>query len=235
MDYMVPTFGNSTSLPGAESSAVRNRVLRNTYWLLAASLVPTVLGAWAGMQLGFSWFAGSPLIGVLLFLGIAFGFFYAIEKTKNSVVGVYLLLGFTFFMGLMLSRLIGIAVGMSNGVQLIGVAGAGTAAVFFGMASIASTTKRDLSNMGKFLMIGVILLIVASIANIWLQMPALMLTISTLAVAIFSLFLLYDLNRIVTGGETNYISATLAVYLSVYNIFSNLLVLLMSLFGGNRD
>jgi modulator of FtsH protease len=232
---MVPTFGNSTSLPGAESSAVRNRVLRNTYWLLAASLVPTVLGAWVGMQLGFSWFAGSPLIGVLLFLGIAFGFFYAIEKTKNSVVGVYLLLGFTFFMGLMLSRLIGIAVGLSNGVQLIGVAGAGTAAVFFGMASIASTTKRDLSNMGKFLVIGVILLIVASIANIWLQMPALMLTISTLAVAIFSLFLLYDLNRIVTGGETNYISATLAVYLSVYNIFSNLLVLLMSLFGGNRD
>jgi len=232
---MVPTFGNSTSLPGAESSAVRNRVLRNTYWLLAASLVPTVLGAWVGMQLGFSWFAGSPLIGVLLFLGIAFGFFYAIEKTKNSVVGVYLLLGFTFFMGLMLSRLIGIAVGLSNSVQLIGVAGAGTAAVFFGMASIASTTKRDLSNMGKFLMIGVILLIVASIANIWLQMPALMLTISTLAVAIFSLFLLYDLNRIVTGGETNYISATLAVYLSVYNIFSNLLVLLMSLFGGNRD
>ena len=123
----------------------------------------------------------------------------------------------------------------SNGVQLIGVAGAGTAAVFFGMASIASTTKRDLSNMGKFLMIGVILLIVASIANIWLQMPALMLTISALAVAIFSLFLLYDINRIVTGGETNYISATLAVYLSVYNIFSNLLVLLMSLFGGNRD
>ncbi len=232
---MVPTFGNSTSLPGAESSAVRNRVLRNTYWLLAASLVPTVLGAWVGMQLGFSWFADSPLIGVLLFLGIAFGFFYAIEKTKNSVVGVYLLLGFTFFMGLMLSRLIGIAVELSNGVQLIGVAGAGTAAVFFGMASIASTTKRDLSNMGKFLMIGVILLIVASIANIWLQMPALMLTISALAVAIFSLFLLYDINRIVTGGETNYISATLAVYLSVYNIFSNLLVLLMSLFGGNRD
>ena len=232
---MVPTFGNSTSLPGAESSAVRNRVLRNTYWLLAASLVPTVLGAWVGMQLGFSWFADSPLIGVLLFLGIAFGFFYAIEKTKNSVVGVYLLLGFTIFMGLMLSRLIGIAVGLSNGVQLIGVAGAGTAAVFFGMASIASTTKRDLSNMGKFLMIGVILLIVASIANIWLQMPALMLTISALAVAIFSLFLLYDINRIVTGGETNYISATLAVYLSVYNIFSNLLVLLMSLFGGNRD
>jgi modulator of FtsH protease len=231
---MVPSFGNSTSLPRAESQGLRNRVLRNTYWLLAASMVPTVLGAWVGMQFGFSWFAQNPLIGALLFLGIAFGFFYAIERTKHSVVGVYLLLGFTFFMGLMLSRLIGIAVGLSNGGQLIGVAGAGTAAVFFGMASIASTTKRDLSNMGKFLTIGVILLIVASLANIWLQMPALMLTISTLAVGIFSLFLLYDLKRIMDGGETNYISATLAVYLSVYNIFSNLLVLLMSLFG-NRE
>ena len=231
---MVPSFGNSTSLPRAESQGLRNRVLRNTYWLLAASMVPTVLGAWVGMQFGFSWFSQNPLIGALLFLGIAFGFFYAIERTKHSVVGVYLLLGFTFFMGLMLSRLIGIAVGLSNGGQLIGVAGAGTAAVFFGMASIASTTKRDLSNMGKFLTIGVILLIVASLANIWLQMPALMLTISTLAVGIFSLFLLYDLKRIMDGGETNYISATLAVYLSVYNIFSNLLVLLMSLFG-NRE
>ncbi|MFZ9345842.1 MAG: Bax inhibitor-1/YccA family protein [Burkholderiaceae bacterium] len=231
---MVPSFGNSTSLPRAESQGVRNRVLRNTYWLLAASMVPTVLGAWAGMQFGFSWFAQNPLIGALLFLGIAFGFFYAIERTKHSVTGVYLLLGFTFFMGLMLSRLIGVAVGLSNGVQLIGVAGAGTAAVFFGMASVASTTKRDLSNMGKFLTIGVILLIVASLANIWLQMPALMLTISTLAVGIFSLFLLYDLKRIMDGGETNYISATLSVYLSVYNIFSNLLVLLMSLFG-NRE
>jgi modulator of FtsH protease len=231
---MVPTFGNSTSLPGAESSAVRNRVLRNTYWLLAASLVPTVLGAWVGMQLGFSWFADSPLIGVLLFLGIAFGFFYAIEKTKNSVVGVYLLLGFTFFMGLMLSRLIGIAVGLSNGVQLIGVAGAGTAAVFFGMASIASTTKRDLSNMGKFLMIGVILLIVASIANIWLQMPALMLTVSALAVLIFSAFILVDLQRVVNGGETNYVTATLSIYLSVYNVFSNLLAIL-GIVGGDRD
>jgi len=232
---MVPSFNNSTSLPRAESSAARNRVLRNTYWLLAASLVPTVLGAWAGLQFGFAWFAGNPLIGTLLFLGIAFGFFYGIERTKHSTTGVYLLLGFTFFMGLMLSRLIGIAIGLQNGTQLMAVAAGGTAAVFFGMASIASTTKRDLSNMGKFLMIGVVLLIVASIANIWLQMPALMLTVSTLAVGIFSLFLLYDLNRIMNGGETNYISATLGVYLSVYNIFSNLLVLLMSLFGGNRE
>ena len=232
---MFPGLNNTASLPRAESSVARNRVLRNTYWLLAASMVPTAIGAWVGMQFGFSWFAGSPLIGVLLFLGIAFGFFWGIERTKHSTTGVYLLLGFTFFMGLMLSRLLGMAIGMSNGVQLIGIAGAGTAAVFFGMASVAATTKRDLSNMGKFLMIGVVMLLVASVANIWLQMPALMLTVSTLAVGIFSLFLLYDLNRIMNGGETNYISATLGVYLSVYNIFSNLLVLLMSLFGGNRE
>jgi modulator of FtsH protease len=232
---MVPGFNNTASLPRAESSLARNRVLRNTYWLLAASMAPTVLGTWVGMQMGFSLFASSPLISLVLFLGIAFGFFYAIERTKHSVVGVYLLLGFTFFMGLMLSRLIGMAIGMQNGVQLIGLAAAGTGAVFVGMASIASTTKRDLSNMGKFLMIGVIMLLVASVANIWLQMPALMLTVSTLAVGIFSLFLLYDLNRIMQGGETNYISATLSVYLSVYNIFSNLLMLLMSLFGGNRE
>jgi modulator of FtsH protease len=187
------------------------------------------------MQFGFAWFAGSPFIGALLFLGIAFGFFYAIERTKHSVTGVYLLLGFTFFMGLMLSRLIGIALGMSNGAQLIGVAAGGTGLVFMGMASIATTTKKDLSGMGKFLMIGVVVLLVASLANIWLQMPALMLTVSALAVAIFSALLVYDINRVVNGGETNYISATLAIYLNVYNIFSNLLVLLMSLFGGNRE
>jgi modulator of FtsH protease len=232
---MFPGMNNTASLPRGQSSVAQNRVLRNTYALLAASMVPTAIGAWVGMQMGFSWFAGSPFIGVMLFLGIAFGFFWGIERTKHSVTGVYLLLGFTFFMGLMLSRLLGMAIGMNNGVQLIGIAGAGTAAVFFGMASVAATTKRDLSNMGKFLMIGVIMLIVASIANIWLQMPALMLTVSTLAVGIFSLFLLYDLNRIMSGGETNYISATLGVYLSVYNIFSNLLVLLMSLFGGSRE
>ncbi len=232
---MNPSWNNSAPLPQAESSVARNRVLRNTYWLLAATMVPTVLGAWAGMQFGFAWFSGSPFIGALIFLGIAFGFFYAIERTKHSVTGVYLLLGFTFFMGLMLSRLIGMALGMSNGAQLIGIAAGGTGLVFMGMASIATTTKKDLSGMGKFLMIGVVVLLVASLANIWLQMPALMLTVSALAVAIFSALLVYDINRVVNGGETNYISATLAIYLNVYNIFSNLLVILMSLFGGNRD
>jgi modulator of FtsH protease len=231
---MIPQPYDIRSSGGLQSST-QNRVLRNTYFLLAATMLPTVLGAWVGMSVGFSLFADSPLISMLLFLGIAFAFFWGIERTKHSVTGVYLLLGFTFFMGLMLSRLVGFALGMGNGAQLIGVAAGGTGIIFFGMASLSSVVKKDLSNMSKFLFIGVLLLIAASIANIWLQMPALMLTISLLAVVIFSVFLLVDLQRIVNGGETNYISATLSVYLSIYNIFSNLLVILMSLFGGSKE
>jgi modulator of FtsH protease len=231
---MIPQPYDIRSSGGLQSST-QNRVLRNTYFLLAATMVPTVLGAWVGMSVGFSLFADSPLISMLLFLGIAFAFFWGIERTKHSVTGVYLLLGFTFFMGLMLSRLVGFALGMGNGAQLIGVAAGGTGIIFFGMASLSSVVKRDLSNMSKFLFIGVLLLIAASVANIWLQMPALMLTISLLAVVIFSVFLLVDLQRIVNGGETNYVSATLSVYLSIYNIFSNLLVILMSLFGSSKE
>jgi len=231
---MIPQPYDIRSSGGLQSST-QNRVLRNTYFLLAATMVPTVLGAWVGMSVGFSLFADSPLISMLLFLGIAFAFFWGIERTKHSVTGVYLLLGFTFFMGLMLSRLVGFALGMGNGAQLIGVAAGGTGIIFFGMASLSSVVKKDLSNMSKFLFIGVLLLIAASVANIWLQMPALMLTISLLAVVIFSVFLLVDLQRIVNGGETNYVSATLSVYLSIYNIFSNLLVILMSLFGGSKE
>ena len=204
----------------------QNRVLRNTYALLALSMVPTVFGAWLGIELKFSLLAGSPFIAFMLFLGIAFGFFYAIEKTKNSGWGVAILLGFTFFMGLMLSRLLSSVLNLNNGGTLVATAAGGTALIFFAMATLASTIKRDLSGMGKFLMMGVLLLIVAMLANIFLQIPALMLTIMVLAIGIFSALLLYDVNRIITGGETNYISATLAIYLDVYNIFSNLLALL---------
>lgn len=211
-----------------------NRVLRNTYALLALSLVPTVLGAWIGMKLNFSFFQGSPVIGFIAFLAIAFGFMFAIEKTKHSSIGVAVLLGFTFFMGLMLSRLVGAVLGLSNGASLIALAGGGTAVIFFGMSSLAATIKRDLTGMGKALFVGMILLLVAAFANIFLQLPALTIALSVIAIGIFSAFLLYDLNRIITGGETNYISATLAVYLSLYNIFANLLSLL-GIFGGDRE
>ena len=220
--------------PSQTIAQAQNRVLRNTYALLALSMVPTVLGAWVGVQMNFSFFQGSPAIGFIAFLALAFGFMYGIEKTKNSSWGVVLLLGFTFFMGLMLSRMLGVVLGMRNGASLIGLAGGGTAVIFAIMSSYASTTKRDLSGMGKFLFIGMVLLLVAAFANIFLQLPALMIAISVIAVGIFSAYLLYDLNRIITGGETNYISATLAVYLSLYNIFANLLALL-GIFGGDRD
>ena len=218
----------------SEALVVRNRVLRNTYWLLALSMVPTVLGAWLGVQFKFSFFAGSPFIGLAVFLAIAFGFFYAIEKTKNSGLGVVILLGFTFFMGLMLSRLIGHILGFSNGASLIMTAFGGTAAIFAAMASIATVSKRDFSGMGKWLFAGVLVILVAALANAFLQLPALYLAVSVLAIGIFSAFILYDVQQVINGGETNYITATLAIYLDVYNIFSNLLALL-GIFGGDND
>ena len=220
---------------GAQAALVRNRVLRNTYLLLAISMIPTVLGAWVGLQSGINRVMGSsPGFSAILFLAGAFGLMFLIERNKNNSLGVSLLLAFTFFMGVMLSRLLGFVLGMGNGAQLIMFAFGGTAAVFGAMATIASTTKRDFSGMQKFLFIGAVILIVASLANIFLQMPALMLTVSVMAIGIFSAFLLVDLQRIINGGETNYISATLAVYLSLYNIFSNLLMLL-GVLGGDRD
>lgn len=218
----------------SELQLVRNRVLRNTYWLLAISMVPTILGAWIGVQFNFAFFSGSPFIGLIAFLAIAFGFFYAIEKTKNSGLGVAILLGFTFFMGLMLSRLIGHVLGYSNGASLIMTAFGGTASILAVMATIATVSKRDFSGMGKWLFAGVLVILIAAAANIFLQIPALFLVISVLAIAIFSAYILYDVQQVINGGETNYISATLNIYLDVYNIFSNLLALL-GIFGGERD
>jgi modulator of FtsH protease len=226
-------FGRNESIT---TVSTRNKVLRNTYWLLSLSMLPTAFGAFLGIQLGFTGLLpGSPFISAMLFMGIAFAFFWGIERTKESSTGVVLLLGFTFFMGVMLSRLLAYALGMSNGASLIGIAALGTGGIFFGLASYASVTKRDFSNMGKFLMIGAVMLIIASLANIFLQLPALSLTISTIAVGLFSLWLLFDLKRIIDGGETNYISATLQLYLSLYNIFVSLLQLLMAFGGGGSS
>jgi modulator of FtsH protease len=219
---------------GALGAQTRQRVLRNTYALLALSMVPTVLGAWLGMSMGFTFFSGSPLIGLVAFMAIAFGFFFAIEKFKNSGIGVALLLGFTFFMGLMLSRMLGYVTSLSNGSQIIALAFGTTAVIFAAMASLAGSIKRDLSGMGKMLFVGMLVILAAVVANIFLQIPALSLTISALVAVLFFVFLLYDLKRIMDGGETNYITATLSVYLNVYNIFSSLLHLFTA-FGGNDD
>jgi FtsH-binding integral membrane protein len=211
--------------------AVQHKVLRNTYWLLALSMVPTVFGAALGVALHLP--LGGMMMG-LLFLAVAFGFIWGIEKNKDSGVGVALLLGFTFFMGLMLTPLLSRVLGFSNGGFLIMAAFGGTASVFAVLASVATVSKRDFSGMGSWLFAGVVILLLASVANIFLQIPALAIVMSVVAIAIFSAYILYDVQQIINGGETNYIRATLALYLDVYNIFTSLLQLL-GIFGGDRD
>ncbi len=215
------------------SVEVRNRVLRNTYWLLALSMVPTVLGAWVGVSTGIMNSLGAGM-GAVVFLAGAFGFMFAIEKTKNSPAGVAVLLAFTFFMGLMLARMLASILGFRNGSTLIMTAFGGTAAVFMAMASLASVVKRDLSGMSKFLFVGAILLLIVGVINIFVQSTALMATLSVVAIGLFSAFMLYDIKRVIDGGETNYISATLAIYLDIFNVFQSLLALL-GIFGGERD
>ena len=203
----------------------RNKVLRNTYWLLALSLIPTVLGAWLGVATGITRSLSGGL-GLIVFLGGAFSFMYAIQKTKDSAAGVGVLLAFTFFMGLMLSRLIALVLGFKNGPGLVMTAFGGTAGVFFVMASLSTMIKRDLSGMGKWLFVGALVLMVGAIINVFVGSSVGMMVISTLAIGIFSLYMLYDLKQIVDGGETNYITATLALYLDLFNIFQSLLALL---------
>ena len=226
---------SASQMPAGDSAtalAQRNRVLRNTYWLLALSMVPTVLGAWIGLTTGLTR-ALSPGVGLVVFLSGAFGFIFAIEKTKHSSAGVPVLLAFTLFMGLMLSRLLGVVLGFANGAGLVMLAFAGTGAIFLGMAALSSVVRRDLSAMGKWLFAGAVMILVVGIANVFLQSSALMITLAVMAVGIFSAFILHDLKRVKDGLETNYVSATLGVYLSLFNVLQSLL----AIFGmaGGRD
>jgi len=229
-------FGRSVDYGAAQevaASAQGQKVLRNTYMLLAATMIPTVIGAFVGME-----FAGvmtaSPIITFFVMLGAVIGLQFAIAANRNSGLGVALLLLMTGLLGAFLGPLLNYTLSMRNGVQLVGYAAVGTGVIFFAMGAVAATIKRDLGGLGKFLFVGMIALLVAMIANMFLQIPALALVISTLVIVVFSLFLLYDLNRIIRGGETNYIMATTGVYMSLFNIFANLLQLIMALFG-ERD
>jgi modulator of FtsH protease len=229
MNEQVRTVDYGYALPAEQ----RNKVLRNTYWLLALSLLPTVLGAWVGVSTGITRGLSGGL-GLMLFLGGAFAFMFAIEKTKNSAAGVPVLLAFTFFMGLMLSRLIAMVLGFKNGPSLIMTAFGGTAGVFFVMASLATVIKRDLTGMGKFLFVGALAIMVGAIINVFVGSTIGMMVISVMAIGIFSAYMLYDLKQIIDGGETNYISATLALYLDLFNVFQSLLALL-GLAGGESE
>ncbi|HTL77294.1 MAG TPA: Bax inhibitor-1/YccA family protein [Casimicrobiaceae bacterium] len=235
MDPRLQTVVTRESAPVAGVAESQNRVLRNTYWLLALSMLPTVAGAWVGMQFNFlALFTASPIMAPLLMFGVMIGALFGVTALRNSAWGVPALFGFTFIAGLMLAPILSVAIGFRNGGQLVGLAGGMTAAIFFAMAAIATVSKRDFSFLGKFLFVGLILLIVASLANLFFQIPAMSVTISAIAVLVFSLYLLHDVSRIVRGGETNYITATLNLFLDVYNIFISLLNILLA-FSGQRD
>jgi FtsH-binding integral membrane protein len=215
-------------------ATTQNQVLRNTYMMLALTMIPTVIGAFFGMSTNFSFMAQHPIIFSLLMFGVMMGLMFGVTATRNSGWGVVLLLAFTFVAGFFLGPILQVALHLKNGAQLVGMAAGGTGIIFFSLATLATVTKRDFSFMGKFLFIGVILLIVASLANMFFQVPALALTISAIAVLIFSAYILFDISQIVNGGQTNYVMATMSLYLDIYNIFINLLSLLMA-FSGDRD
>jgi modulator of FtsH protease len=230
MDNNYQVLGRDTTV----LSDSANKVLRNTYALLGMTMIPTVIGAFIGISLDLSFMAQHPIMAVVGMLVIMFGLIMGIKANSNSSIGVLLLLAFTLFMGVMLGPILQVALHLRNGGQLIGMAAGGTGIIFLTLAGIATTTKKDFSFMGKFLMVGIIMLIVASLANMFFQIPAFQLALSGVAVLLFSGFILYDVSRIVNGGETNYIMATLSIYLDIYNLFVNLLQILMAVFG-DRD
>jgi len=225
-----PMYAEDARVVSAGGNA---RVLRNTYALLALSMIPTVLGAWLGLATGLAGIFGG-VAGALLSFVAAMGLIFAIQAMRNSAAAVPLLLGFTFFMGLMLSRLVGMVLGLHGGAGLVMMAFAGTGTIFLGMAALSTVIKRDLSTMGKWLFVGAVMLVVAGLANLFIQSSALMITVSVMAIGIFSAFILHDLKRVQDGYETNYVMATLGVYLSLVNVFQNLLVLL-GVFGGRDE
>jgi modulator of FtsH protease len=212
----------------------QNKVLRNTYMMLSLTMIPTVIGAFIGTSIDFSFMAGHPIMSALLMFGVMMGLLFAVTALRDSVWGIVALLGFTFVAGVFLGPILQVALHLKNGGQLIGLAAGGTGLIFFSLATIATVTKKDFSFMGKFLFIGLIMIMVASLANIFFQIPALSLAISAIAVLIFSAYILFDVSRIVTGGETNYVMATLSLYMNIYNLFINLLSLLMA-FSGEKD
>lgn len=217
-----------------EFTVVRNKVLRNTFWMLGLTMIPTVVGAMIGMSTNFTFLAQSPIMGPLVMLAVMLGLLFAVSATRNSIWGIVLLFGFTFVAGWWLGPMLQYALHFKNGAQLVGIAAGGTGVIFFTLAGIATVTRKDFGFLGNFLFVGLVLLILASIANLFFAMPAASLAISAVAVLLFSGFILYDVSRIVNGGETNYVMATLGIFLSIYNLFISLLHLLLA-FSGERD
>lgn len=232
---MQPDLQTVYSSGSQDVAAQQNTVLRNTYLLLAVSLIPTVIGAAVGTNfVNFSFMRSSPIMSMIVMLAVFYGWIFMIEKNRNSVLGVGLLLGFTAFMGLMLAPLLQSILSLRNGGQLVMMAAGGTAAVFFVLSGIASSTKRDFSFLNKFMMVGFVVIMLAVVAQIFLQSPLMQLVLCGAFIIFSSAVILWQINAIVRGGETNYVSATLSLYISLYNIFTSLLQIL-GLTSGDRD
>jgi len=193
-----------------------------------------VIGAAIGTNIDMSFMRTSPIVSFIAMLAFFYGGIWLIEKNRDSSMGVVYLLGFTFFMGLLLGPLLARVGGLRNGAELVMLAAGGTAAVFFGMSALASSTKRDFSKLSGFLTVGAIVIMLAVVANLFFQSPLLHIVLLAGFVVLSSVMILWQINEIVRGGETNYISATLSLYISIYNLFSSLLQLL-GIVGGDRD
>ena len=224
-----------TDTPGASQDYAlgQNKVLRDTYMLLALTLIPTAIGAAIGTNIDLGFMRTSPMVSFIVILAVFYGWIYAIERNKESSLGVALLLGFTLFLGLLLGPLLHRTLGFKNGTELVMMAAGGTAAVFFVMAGIASSTKRNFSGLTNFLTVGAVVLMLGVVASMFVQSPVFYMVILGAFVLFSSLMIMWQVNNIVRGGETNYISATLTLYISIYNLFSALLQLLG--IGGRSD
>ncbi len=210
----------------AESALSTNKVLRNTYMLLSMTLVFSAVCA--GISMAMNLGQGAALVLML----VGFGLLFVVNATADSSKGLIAIFAFTGVMGASLGPLLNAYLAMPNGPSLVMQALGGTALVFFALSGYALTTRKDFSFMGGFLIVGLVVIVVASIANIFLQMAAVSLAISSAAVLIFSGLILWDTSRIIHGGETNYIRATVALYLDIYNLFIHMLHLL-GVFGGD--
>jgi len=211
---------------GLESALDTNKVLKNTYMLLGMTLLFSALTAGLSMAVGIG--HGTALVLML----VGFGLLFVVHKTADSSKGLLAIFAFTGVMGASIGPMLNHYLSLPNGPQLVMQALGGTALVFFGLSAYALSTRKDFSYMGGFLMVGLLVAVVAMIANIFLNIPALSLTISAAVVMIMSALILFDTSRIVNGGETNYIRATVSLYLSIYNLFIHLLSLL-GVFGGD--
>jgi modulator of FtsH protease len=208
-----------------DAAVSTNKVLRNTYMLLGMTLMFSAFTAGVSMALGLS-----HMMAMVLML-VGFGLLFVVNRMADSSKGLLAIFAFTGVMGASLGPMLSYYLSMPGGPALVLQALGGTAVVFFGLSAYALTTRKDFSFMGGFLMVGLIVALIAMVANIFLGIPALSLTISAAVVMIMSGLILFDTSRIIHGGETNYIRATVSLYLNVYNLFIHLLSLLTALSG----